>query len=116
MIKQHLEEAIKKIEIDRDREANEVRNRVLREKIAPYNAEVDRLRDEAIASKKSALDANILEKQETFAAERKSIIDAAEKKKTDNANAVITAEVAVCTAEYDRHINKLRQQISDVKE
>lgn len=116
MIKEILQDAVRKCEIERDRQANVARETAIREKIAPYNAEIDRLRDEAINSKQEQLNANIQAYQEKFAEERKNIIEAAEKKKADNADAVILAETSVVTAEYNKHIAKLNQQIAEVKE
>jgi hypothetical protein len=116
MIKTHLEEAVRKIELDKERAVAQAKERVTREQIVPFNAEIDKARDAAISQKQNSLNEQIKAHQETFAQERQSFIEAAEKKKNDNANAVLATEVAIVTAEYDRHLAKLRAQIDDVKE
>lgn len=115
-IKNYIEEAIHKIEVDRERVAVQIKDKVTREKILPFNAEIDKARDEAIAQKQSILNATIASQQEEFAKQRKEIIDAAEKKKSENANSIITAEVSIALAEYDEHLAALRNQCQKVKE
>lgn len=115
-IKSHLEEAIRRIEGDKARDIAIVKERVTREQIIPFNAEIDKARDAAIAQRQSEMNANIACQQEAFAKERQSYIEAAEKKKNDNAAAVIASETAIVCAEYDKHITKLKAQIQDTKE
>ena len=115
-IKTHLEEAVRKIENEKAREIAIVKDKVTREKIVPFNMEIDKARDAAILQKQSEMSEHIAAHQEAFAKEKQSYIDAAEKKKADNAEAVITSETAVVVAEYDRHIAKLNAQIQEIKE
>lgn len=115
-IKTYLEEAIKKLEGEKAREIAVAKEKAMREKIVPFNVEIDKARDAAILQKQNEMSAQIAAHQEAFAKEKQSYIDAAEKKKAENADAVIASETAVISAEYDRHIAKLNAQIQEVKE
>lgn len=116
MIRQFIEEAVRKIEVEKERQCVAAKERVTREKILPYNAEIDKARDEAVAQKQRALNENIVALQETFAKEKQAIAEAAEKKKHDNAEAILASEITSVTVEYEKHIAKLKNQIEDIKE
>ncbi len=115
-IKAHLEQAVRSLEAEKQTVANATKEKVMREKIIPYNQEIDRARDSAIAEKQQALAATIAAHQETFAQEKKEMFAAAEKKKSENADAVLTAETYAVTVEYDKAIAKINDQIADLKE
>ena len=115
-IKTYLEETLRKIESDKARAIASVKEKVTRELIIPFNAEIDKSRDAAIAQKQAEMNSNIASLQENFAKERQAYIEAAEKKKQENCTAVIATETAVITAEYDKHIAKLVAQIKEIKE
>jgi hypothetical protein len=115
-IKAHLEQAIRSLEAEKQTVANAKKEEVTREKIIPFNQEIDRAREQAIAEKQQALNATILAQQEQFAKEKQAMIEAGEKKKSENANAVITSETYSVTVEYDKAIAKLNEQIANLKE
>ena len=115
-IKAHLETAVKALEAEREREVAIVKERVTREKILPFNQEMDLARDKAIAEKQQELTKSITAYQEKFAKEREEIIAAGEKKKAENANAVITTEAYTVTVNYDKAISQLKEQIAGLKE
>lgn len=115
-IKVQLEQAIRGLEAEKQTIANTTKEKVTREKIVPFNQEIDKARDGAIAEKQQALNASILALQERFAKEKQEIFEAGEKKKADNATSVITAEVYAVTVEYDKNIAKLNDQIANLKE
>lgn len=115
-IKAHLEQAVRSLEAEKQTVANTVKERVTREKIVPYNQEIDMARDKAIAEKQASLNATIVAHQEQFAKEKKEIFEAAENKKAENATAVITTETYTATVEYDKAIAKLNEQIADLKD
>lgn len=115
-IKIHLEQAIKSLETEREREVAIIKERVTREKIVPFNKEMDIARDKAIAEKQQALNATIVSLQEQFAKEKQEIIDAAEKKKADNATSVIATETYSVTVKYDKAMTALQNQIEKLEE
>jgi hypothetical protein len=115
-IKAIYEQAIRSLEAERQTVANAKKEQVTREKIIPFNQEIDRAREQAIAERQQALNATIVAQQEHFAKEKQEMIEAAEKKKAENANAVITTETYAVTVEYDKAISKLNEQIADLKE
>lgn len=115
-IKVYLEEAVKRLQVERDRAVAMVNERVTREQIVPFNIEIDKARDSAISQRNEELNAKIKELQEAFALERQSFIDSAEKKKAEHAQAVKETETAIVVAEYDKHIKRLTEQLSEVSE
>ena len=114
--KVHIEEAIKKLQIERERAVVATREKVTREQIIPFNLEIDKARDSAIAQRTEELNAEIKAKQEAFAQERQSFIDSAEKKKADNSKMLLETENAIVVSEYDKLIAKLRELVEEVKE
>lgn len=115
-IKQHLEQAIKALEAEREREVALVKEKATREKIVPYNQEMDIARDKAIAEKQQKLNETIASFQKKFTEEKQEIIDAGEKKKAENATAVITTETYTVTVAYDKAIAKLKEQIEELND
>lgn len=115
-VKAHLEQTIKALEQEREREVANIKDKVMREKIVPFNQEMDSARDKAIAEKQQALNATILACKDNFEKEKKEIIEAGEKKKEKNANAVITTEAYAVTVTYDKAIAKLKEQIAELKD
>lgn len=111
-----FEEAIKKLELERDRKAADVKDTVTRESIIPFNAEIDKAREKAIAELQAALNNSIAGLQAKFSEEKAAIIAAGEKKKADNASAVITSATYSVTIEYDKAISALRKQIEEINE
>lgn len=115
-IKAHLEQAVRSLEAEKQSVAKAEEEKVTREKIIPFNQEIDRAREQAIAERQQALNATIVAQQERFAKEKQEMIEAGEKKKSENANAVITTATYSVTIEYDKAIAKLNDQIANLKE
>ena len=69
-IKVHLEQAVKSLEAEKQTVVNAVKEKVTREKIVPYNQEIDLARDKAIAEKQASFNATIVAHQERFAKEK----------------------------------------------
>lgn len=116
MLKQILEEAIRKAEIARDQKEREAKERVMRERVLPFNAEIDKSRNEAIAQLQASLDSKINTARQNFEAEKARLIEAGEKKKTENANIVIDAELAAVGAKFNAIIAELNKQLEVIKE
>lgn len=113
-IKQYLEQTIKNLEAEREREIQEIRERVTKEEILPYNKEMDAARDKAIAELQANLNKDIQQKQATFEQQKKEIIDANERKKMTNAQSVISERTYAVTVKYNKAISKLNDQISSI--
>lgn len=113
MVNTYIEQAIRGIEDEREQKITEIKTTIIRDKVAPQNAEIDQKRDLAIQELQTKLNADILALQEAFARERQAIIDASEKQKTENASTLIVAETASVTAEYDTKIAELKKLIGE---
>ena len=92
MIKSVLEQAIKTIEVEKAQKIASIKDKVTREQIAPFNAEIDNARSKAIAE----LDTEMA--QEISAVK------------------VLAGETAVIASEYDKHIAKLNTQLAEINE
>lgn len=102
MVNTYIEQAIRGIEAEKEQKTAEIKAAIMRDKVAPKNAEIDSIRDRALQ-----------ELQEKYTADRQEIIDASEKQKTDNANALIVAETASIAYEYDTKIAELKKLIGE---
>lgn len=99
-INAYIDQAIRNIEAERDQQIAAKKAEIMQEKVVPKNAEIDQKRDNALN-----------ELQEKYAIDRQAIIGASEKQKTENANAIINAETASISYEYDIKIAELKKII-----
>lgn len=116
MIRFAIEEAIKKIEAQREQKIAGVKERLTREKITPKNAEIDALRAKAVLELDTELNEKIVELRKEYEEKKKELIALAEKKKAETAEAVYAAELSVLTVDYDTAIAKLTAQLAEIKE
>ncbi len=110
-INAYIEQAIHGIETERDQKIETVKAEIIRDKVAPQNAEIDTKRDNAVQELQTKLNADISALQERFNIERQAIIDASEKQKADNANMLITIETTSINTKYNTKLAELRKLI-----
>lgn len=115
-IKQHLENALQGIYNEKARQEAIERERVMREVVAPHNAEIDAALNEAIAEITDNLNQSIAAMQTRFASQKQSLIDQSAKKKADYEANTVSQALAVVAVTYDSAIVKLKKQIEDIKE
>ena len=115
-IKNHLEQTIKNLQAEKEREVAIIKEKVTREKILPYNVEADKGRDLAIAELQSNLSDDIEARQKKFEVEKQAIVAENEKRKQNNASAILASETYAVTGIYDKAIAKLNEQIAELKE
>ena len=115
-IKAYLEQAVRNLEAEKEREVAVIKERVTREKIVPYNQEADKGRDLAIAELQQNMNEDITARQAKFVKEKQAIVEENEKRKENNANTVLATETYEVTGKYDKAIAKLNEQIADLKE
>lgn len=111
-----LEQAIKSIEAKRDGEVALIKDRIVREKIAPFNAEVDSFRAKALQEIDAELATKIADLKVAYEAKKQDLIKIGEEKKKENMDSVLASELAVITVKYDTEIAKLNAQLSEIKE
>ena len=112
MIVDILKNALKSAEAEKDRAVATAKEKATREKVIPFNAEVDEKLKGAINALTTELNAKIKEMQETFSKEKDELAAQGEKKKSENASAIIATEIAIVSAQYDEAINDLKKQIA----
>lgn len=116
MIKQILEQTVTSLENQKAREISTAKERVTREKIVPYNNEINQSRDKAIAELQASLNSQISALQKKFGEDKQALMEAGEKKKADFAEVTISTEVALVSEECDKAISKIKSLINDAKE
>lgn len=116
MVKEYLLQAVKGIEAERDRKVAEVKDRIVREKLAPYNADVDEKRAKALRELDNELNVKMVELKREYDAKKQELIRLGEENKQKNADSVFASELAVVTIDYDAHIAKLNAQLAEIKE
>lgn len=116
MFKQILENAIVSIEQQRAREIDAVKDRLMREVIAPHNNEINQSRDKAIAELNSQLTTTISGLQQKFSEQKQELYDAGEKEKKQFADVAIATETAIVNDRADKAIEKLKELINNIKE
>lgn len=113
MIKDIYENAIRQIEADRARNMEVVRQNVLRDKVAPFNADIDARLREALAELQEKHNANIAQLQRAFETEAREMTDAANKKKQEFLETAVSTETAAINAEADNAIKHLKEFIGN---
>lgn len=116
MIKMALEQAIQTIKDAKERKIAEIKDRTMREKIIPYNADVDSARTKALTEIDNELNAKIVELKQAYETKKQELVRLGEENKKANADSVLASELAVLSVEYDAHIAKLTAQLEDIKE
>lgn len=116
MISTYLEQAIKSIEAERDQRVAVAKERVNRERIAPFNAEIDNYRAKALTEVDNELNQKIVALKQEYEAKKRDLIALGEEKKRANAESVYSSELASITVEYDVVLSKLSAQIADIKD
>lgn len=116
MVKEYLEQAVRAIEAEKERQVAIIKDRLTREKIAPYNADVDQKRAKALAEIDAELNEKIVELKQAYEAKKQELVRLGEENKKENADQIYASELAVFTVEYDKHIAKLNAQIAEIKE
>lgn len=115
-MKSILEQAIRSIEAKRDNEVAIIKDRITREKIAPYNADIDTSRAKALTEIDNELNVKIAELKTEYETKKQELVRLAEENKKANAETVLASELAVVTVKYDGEIAKLKAQIAEIKE
>lgn len=114
-MKDILLQAVKSIEAKRDRDVAVLKDRIVREKVAPYNADIDQKRAMALTELDTELNAKIVELRQVYEAKKQELVRLGEEKKKENAETLLATELAVVTVDYDAQIAKLNAQIAEIK-
>ena len=116
MVKAYLEQAIKSIEAEKEQQIAVIKDRIMREKIMPFNAEIDTFRAKALTEIDNELNQKIAVLKQEYEVKKQELVKLGEEKKKANADSVLASELAVVSVKYDNHIAKLTAQIAEIKE
>lgn len=116
MVKEILENAKRQIEAQRTQQLGAIAQKVRIEKIAPYNAELDRKKERAIAEEREKSNTLIAQIQGEFNAKKEEIEKATEETKKAFEKSAIENATAEINALADNAIKSLDEQIANTKE
>lgn len=105
MAKQYIESAIRGIEVEMEQKLKDLQQQVIRDKIVPFNAEIDKDRDEALRKL-----------QEKYNEDRGTIITASEDKKKENETITLEIETKKLKDDYKIIIDNLANVKSQILE
>lgn len=114
MIKQHIEQAIRSIETEKEQAIRLAEQKVMQEKVVPYNASIDEKKDAAVQQLTAKFNTDVQALQEQFAKDKAEVISACENDKAKNQRTVIATESALVSMEYDKAIASLKSSLGDV--
>ena len=123
----NLETTIKSYESEKAQKIAAVKERATREKIVPFNTEIDNYRAKAINELNNELNAKITEinseasakiaeLRKGYEAKKNELVSMGEEKKRTNAETVIATETAAVSVEYDEFISELNAILSKMKQ
>jgi hypothetical protein len=116
MYRQILIDAKARIEQTRNNEIATLTNKLRTEKIAPFFAEIDKKKVEAIAQERETFNSEIMALQQRFDDRKKEYELAAEDQKRKFSDRIITTETASIVAKYSSAINNLERMIEEAGE
>ena len=117
-LNRYIQSTIQQIKAEQEREISTIRDKVTREKIVPFNQEIDRDKSQSIAmldkwlsDQKMALtgtyNESLAKLQAKYNEDKKIVEETAEKKKIENANAVIETAIYEIKSKCEETIAKL---------
>lgn len=115
-IKQIVVQAIAQIENEKQRQISLSKEKVIREKILPFNNEVDTARDKAIRELETKLNNDKAVLQAKFEEDKKKLIDGGEKKKAEFQRTAVETEIATINAQTTIAKSKLEKILEELGE
>lgn len=120
------ERNINEIKALKDRQCSAIKEKVMREKIAPLNTEIEKMKIETIGKlkglqdeEKQKLTAEFQEKlnalQKKYENDIQTVVDASEKKKQDNINSILATETYEVESECSKAVARLEAIIEEMK-
>ena len=117
-LNRYIQSAIQQINAEQEREISTIRDKVTREKIVPFNQEVDHKKAVAVQKlnewfeeqksiETGAFNDRLAKLQAKYNEDKKFIEEKAEKEKQDNANAVIEMAIYEIRSKCEKTIAKL---------
>lgn len=116
MAKQHIEEAISKIELEKEQALHVAKQKITQEKLVPYNLAIDKEKDTAIQELSIKYNADLKALQEKYNTDKTTIISASDEKKSTNAKVVLETELQSLKTSYDVIIDNLKNTVNQIME
>ncbi len=112
-INDYLEQARKGIENEKAQKLNSLVNSLRQGKIAAYNAEADKSRDNEVGDLRASYDKAVQELRAKFDTNKTQIVERFEEDKKAYADRLIEQETAELTYSYDRKLEQLQTMIKE---
>jgi HD-GYP domain-containing protein (c-di-GMP phosphodiesterase class II) len=113
MYRQIIDEAIAKIEANRQRDIEVAKQKAMQDQITPFNRDMDESLRKAIAELQTQHNAKIAQMQQAFEAEKQALAEVANNKKAAFAETTISTAVFTINAVADDMIEKMREFIGE---
>ena len=98
-IRQNVTEAMARDESEKQRQISLSKEKVMREKVVPFNIEIDKARDKAINELSNKLNQDIVNLRQAFEEEKKALEKAGEQKKADFQRTAVETEIATINSQ-----------------
>ena len=115
MVKEYLINAKNQLEERRKNEVATLSRKIQTEKIEPFNTEIDKAFQRAVAEKREQMNVQIVAIQKDFDEQVKQMQEASAEKKQAYAQSVIATETANLNAIFDKVISGLEKQIAEIE-
>lgn len=97
-----------------EKECEKIKQKMLKEKITPFNLELDQKRANAEAELAQKLKDNIALLEQQFAQEKKDMFEKAEATKASNQSSVLSSATYEVTSSCEKQIAKIKSWIEDL--
>lgn len=115
-IRQIVTQTIAQVESEKQRQISLSKEKVMREKVVPFNLEIDKARDKAINELSTKLNQDILNLRQKFEDEKKALEKAGEQKKAEFQRNAVEAEIATINSQTSIAKAKLEKILEELGE
>lgn len=115
-IKQIVSQAIAQVESEKQRQISLSKEKVMREKVIPFNVEIDKAREKAVTELQNKLNQEILALRTKYEEEKKALEKAGEVKKADFQRTAIETEIATINSQSAIAKGKLEKLLEELGE
>lgn len=116
MIKNILQNAIGSLEAQRNAETEQIKRSVFQSEIVPFNAEIDKAYQKAVAELTEKANRDIVAIQEKLKKDKENLAVLSANKKSENEKAVIATHTSSVACKYNSQIAKLKKQLEELGE
>ena len=110
-IKEIFNQALNQLEQEKQRQISSAKEKVIREKVIPYNAEIDKKKVKAIEELTNKFNADMNALRTTYENDKKTLETAGEQKKNEYQQNAVEVELATINATFANAKSELEKTI-----